>query len=390
MTSSLPARDLGSPETERGWLELFYDLVFVAAILILSHSFSHAHDGGDGLWFTGTFVAIWWIWLSMTLHANRYPDDHLGYRLVALAQMFLVALVAISASDGPDVQPRFVTIAYACLTISVALMYARAPGPGPRGSFARGRITEYVAATVIFAVAAAVPEPLRVALWVAGLGVMILPAIAHCTKYPPLNEEHLLERFAALTIIMLGEAFVKVALAADTDGFDHIDVLAVGLEFIVVFAIWSCYFDDVPEARIWASARRRATWIGAHLLLHLGIVGVAIGVARFVTFRDGQDVPTWDVAAVAIPLAGVYLGLIVISVASRRRPLRRIVELRIGAMVAVGIIVGVAEWATWFDTSWSVACFAAVAVSHAVLENRARADTRVLAESGGPNGQVRR
>lgn len=390
MTSSLPARDLGSPETERGWLELFYDLVFVAAILILSHSFSHVHDEGDGLWFVGTFVAIWWIWLSTTLHANRYPDDHVGYRLVALVQMFLVALVAISASDGPDVQPRFVSIAYACLTISVALMYARVPGPGPRGSFVRGRIAEYVGATALFALAAAMPEPVRITLWLVGLGVMMLPAIAHCAKFPPLDEEHLLERFAALTIIMCGEAFVKVALAADNDGFDHIDVLAVGLEFILVFAIWSCYFDDIPQARISASARRRAGWIGAHLVLHLGIVGVAIGVARFVTFTDGQDIPTWDVAAVAIPLAGVYLGLILVSLASRRRPLAGLVRLRIGAMVAAAVIVGVAEWATWFDTYWSVACFAAVAVVHALLEARARADTHVLAEHGGPNGQVRR
>ena len=85
---------------ERGWLDLFYDLVFVAAILILSSAFSHADESARASGSSRAFVAVWWVWLATTLHANRFPDDDVGYRLVALAQMFLVALVAIGASDG--------------------------------------------------------------------------------------------------------------------------------------------------------------------------------------------------------------------------------------------------------------------------------------------------
>ena len=174
-------------------------------------------------------------------------------------------------------------------------------GPGREDRFARRRAIEYGIAAVIFAAATPLPEAAQITFWLLGLSVMIVPAIAHCVTAPPLAEHRLLERFAALTIIMCGEAFVKVALAADSDGLDGIDVLAVGLEFVLVFAIWSCYFDDVPAAGASAEPHRRATWLGAHLLLHLGIVGMAVGVARFVTFRSGQDIPTIDVAAVAIP-----------------------------------------------------------------------------------------
>jgi low temperature requirement protein LtrA len=370
---------LGSPETERAWLELFYDLVFVAAILILSSAFSHTHDVGEGIWFASAFVGVWWVWLATTLHANRFPDDHVGYRLVALGQMFFVALVAIGASDGSDTNSAFVSLCYAALTLSIAFTYLRVPGPGPRGSFARGRIAEYLVATVVFVVAAAVPETAKVVLWLLGLGVMILPAVAHCTQAPPLEERHLLERLAALTIIMCGEAFVKVALAADTDGLDHLDVLAVGLEFVIVFGIWACYFDDIPAAGVSARPERRAGWLGSHLLLHLGIVGVAIGVARFVTLRPDQDIPTDDVAAVAVPLAAIYLGLIAISAFSRRRPLGRLARIRLGAVATAAVIVALAEWANWFDTYWSVACFAVLAVVEAGLEARARRVTTVLA-----------
>jgi low temperature requirement protein LtrA len=293
--------------------------------------------------------------------------------------MFLVALVAIGASDGSDANSEFVSLCYGGLTLSIAFTYLRVPGPGRPGSFARGRIVEYLVATAVFAAAALVPEAAKVVLWPVGLGVMILPAIAHCTKAPPLAERHLLERLAVLTIIMCGEAFVKVALAADADGLDHLDVLAVGLEFLIVFGIWLSYFDDIPAAGVSLRAERRAAWLGAHLLLHLGIVGVAIGVSRFVTLDPDRDIPTDDVAAVAVPLAAIYVGLIAISAVSRRRPLGRLVQVRLGAVAAAVLIVVLAEWASWFDTYWSVACFALVAVVEAALEARARAGTTVIA-----------
>ena len=85
----------------------------------------------------------------------------------------------------------------------------------------------------------------------------------------------------------------------------------------------------------------------------------------------------------------VYLALIVISLMSRRRPLGRMIGLRLAAIVGVGAIVGVAEWATWFDTSWSVAAFVGVAVAHAASEARARAGTVVLPADDAP-GQLRR
>jgi low temperature requirement protein LtrA len=216
--------------------------------------------------------------------------------------------------------------------------------------------------------------------------------IAHCTSLPPLDERRLLERLGALTIIMCGEAFVKVALAANADSLDGIDVVTVALEFVLVFAVWATYFDDVPRAGVSASSRGRATWLASHLLLHLGIIGVAIGVSRFVEFHPGQDVPTPDVAAVAVPLAEIYLALIIVSVVSRRRPLDRLVQVRLGAVVAVGIVVGVAEWATWFDTYWSVAAFAFVAIAEVAFEANARAGTEVLPGGvpGADPGQLRR
>ena len=164
--------------------------------------------------------------------------------------------------------------------------------------------------------------------------------------------------------------------------------MTVALEFVLVFAVWATYFDDVPRAGASESPRGRSTWLGSHLLLHLGIIGVAIGVSRFVVFHPGQDVPTPDVAAVAIPLAEILISFV-----SRRRPLDRLVLIRLTAVLGVAAVVGVAEWATWFDTYWSVAAFALVAIAEAGAESVARSRTVVLPAGSRPGadpGQVRR
>jgi len=378
--SAVPDRGVGSPQSERAWLDLFYDLVFVAAILILSSSFSHADDAGESIWFGGAFISVWWVWLATTMHANRFPADDVWYRLLTLTQMFLVAMVAIGTGDGAHAHPEFDAVCYSLLTLTVAVAYSRSGRGTDKRSFARRRALEYTIAAVIFAGAGLLPDGPRIVFWVIGLVVTIAPAIAHCTTAPPLVESQLIERLGALTIIMCGEAFVKVALVASNDTLDGIDVVSVALQFVLVFAVWAIYFDDVPFAGASASPRGRSTWLGAHLLLHLGIVGVAIGVARFVTFHPGQDIPTPDVAAVAIPLAEIYLALIIVSIVSRRRPLGGLIRIRLGAVVAVAVVVGIAEWATWFDTYWSVAAFAFVAIVEAGLEAQARAKTHVLPE----------
>jgi low temperature requirement protein LtrA len=374
-----PPPDEAIPRSyERVWLDLFYDLVFVAAVFVLSAAFSHADRVGEGLWFAGAFAAIWWIWLATTMHANRFPEDDAVIRILTVAQMFLVAVFAIGAGDGAHAHPEFDAITYGLLTFTVAATFARsARFSADQAPFARRRAIEYTIASAILVVGGVFPDRARIVIWVTGLAVTVVPAIAQNRGAKPLHEHQLLERMGALTIIMCGEAFLKVALAASEDKLDGIDIVVVAFEFVLVFAVWGTYFDDVPHAGARVETGDRSVWIGAHLLLHLGIIGMAIGVSRFVAFHPGQDVPTVDVAADAIPLALMYLALIVISAVSRRRPLGRIAAIRAVAIAAVAIVVAVAAWAPWFDTYWSVAVFAALAIGEMVAENRARNATEV-------------
>ena len=82
------------------WLELFFDLVFVAVIGVLTHKVAHLHDGH--LDYSGVvqvlliFAPIWWIWASFTLYANRYEQDDRKHGLVHLIVMGII--ISMSAT----------------------------------------------------------------------------------------------------------------------------------------------------------------------------------------------------------------------------------------------------------------------------------------------------
>lgn len=363
------------------WLELFYDLVFVAAILVLRSSFAHGHTIKHGLWITFAFVSIWWIWLATTMYTNRFRLDDTTHRVLVLLQMFLVALVAMGAADGIRRDEVFLSIDYALLVGTLAVMYARGArqGAGPR-SFARRRALEYSAAAVLFLVSAALPEGIRVSAWIVGFVVTIIPAVAYVTSvrpHPPVAEHHLVERMGAFTLIVCGEAFVKVAIVATNGSLDQIDVTVMAFQFGLVFAVWWTYFDDVPLAGLRSSRVAIESWIGGHLALQLSIVGAAIGVSKFVELAPGTHIPGEEIESVAIPLALFYVALIVIGRCARRRPQGPLDVLRVVTIALIGL-TAVATWKIdAVNVTEGVVAMTAIALVHAAIAGRLRRATTV-------------
>lgn len=67
-------------ERKVSWLELFYDLIYVAAIIQLGDGLSH-HVGPAGfLAFAALFVPIWLTWTAFTFYSNRFVIDDFGHR----------------------------------------------------------------------------------------------------------------------------------------------------------------------------------------------------------------------------------------------------------------------------------------------------------------------
>ena len=84
-------------ERHATWLELFFDLVFVASIGVITHHLVHVHHGHiefkQLLLFGIEFIPVWWIWATHTLYSNRFDTDSKGHRLASLLVMLLMAVV---------------------------------------------------------------------------------------------------------------------------------------------------------------------------------------------------------------------------------------------------------------------------------------------------------
>ncbi|HEY3674222.1 MAG TPA: low temperature requirement protein A [Acidimicrobiia bacterium] len=362
------------------WLELFYDLVFVAAILVFSSAVSHLHDASRITWVVAVFCAVWWIWLSTTMFTNRFHMADVVHRGLVLVQMILVAVVAMEARAGVRDDEVVLLCTYAALVATIALMYWRAArARGPHAVFARHQSIVHVVATFCFVGAAALPEAARIVGAAVGMAVMIAPAAWRSIRlvdFPPLDEEHLVDRLGAFTIIVCGEAFVKVAIAVSDSKIDGIDIVALTFQFILTFALWASYFEDIPFAGI--DQQRFAPWISFHLVMQLGIAGTAIGVSKLVASGFFEHLPAEDILEIMATLCLVYVGLAGIGFATRRRPRRPLLLLRLGTALVVALIGLIAWKAPWFELLEGVAMLTVAALVHAVLVARLRSRTELV------------
>jgi len=87
-------------ESHASWVELFFDLVFVVVIAVLSGNLRH-HLSAVGFWqFVALFVPCWWAWVLFTFYADRYDTDDVIHRLLMLTGMLAIISLAVNAQKA--------------------------------------------------------------------------------------------------------------------------------------------------------------------------------------------------------------------------------------------------------------------------------------------------
>ncbi len=79
-------------ERQASWLELFFDLVLVAAVAALARQLHEDHSLEGLAVFAGLFVPVWWTWWGFTWYSSAFNADD-GVTRVA----FLVAMAGVGA-----------------------------------------------------------------------------------------------------------------------------------------------------------------------------------------------------------------------------------------------------------------------------------------------------
>ncbi|PWT79605.1 MAG: low temperature requirement protein A [Blastocatellia bacterium] len=311
------------------WLELFFDLVFVAAVSQVAAPLHDDYTLHGLLRLTPLFVLIWCAWTGHSVFATRFDTDDAAQRGLTLLQMFAVTIMAANARDALDSRSSAgFAAAYGVMRLILVAQYARARAV-PR---ARGLATRYLTghgcAALMWLGSALVPPPVRFIIWIGAfaldLGTPWL-LVEHSVALPP-DPSHLPERFGLFTLILLGESVVALMRGVESQEYWPVEAATSALlGMCLLFVLWWWYFDGIGAAEAQPVHSRRDAmrfhlWSYAHFPLSLAIVVLGVGIERSVTAAAQRPLDDADVTLIADAAAVVVAAMAVIAGARRHRP----------------------------------------------------------------------
>ena len=276
---------LGRPDSERraGWLELFYDLVYIAAVIELGSYFHGELTPLGTLRYVFLFLIVWWSWSGTTYYENRFLADDALHRLLVFLQIFFVGSLASSIPRAFGEAAAVFALSYAALRVVLIVMYARAYRAVPNS---RPLIRNYTAGfslgILCFILSAFVPAPWTYVLWGLGIGAEVAIHMLFGTQGLeqrfPFNIAHLSERYALFIIIVLGDSFIKAIGRTAEEGVGPNTYIFGAAGVLMTVSLWWIYFDDVAEAALRQGRASLTSWVYAHFPLSVAIVGFGVAV----------------------------------------------------------------------------------------------------------------
>jgi low temperature requirement protein LtrA len=325
------------------WLELFFDLVFVAAVGQLAAALSSEPTPTRFFEFLGLFVPVWWAWMGYTFYANRFDTDDLPYRLLTLLGMFGVAVLATTVPGVFKGQTIGFPLAYVGVRSVLLILYERARRHVPEArALSRTFLIAFGFANVVWLVSLALPRPWNYVLWGCALVVELSAPVLAWRQIPqaPIHPRHIPERFGLLTLIVLGESVFAVVVGVSRVSWDLPSATAAVAGFLVAAALWWIYFDFLDEAAV----SRRGIFSGLvyvymHYFIVVGLAALGAGVKMGILAAGGDDHYSGTAWVLCGGLAMTMLGLATIELVSPPRILDEDFWLRVATLLLALVLV---------------------------------------------------
>ena len=365
---SRPPRPHGEVIADRtvSFLELFYDLVYVAVIAQAAHHLAeHVTARGIGE-FALIFSMIWIAWVNGSLYVELHGRDDGRTRSLVFVQMGILAWLAVFTADAAgETGPAFALV-YAAFLALMTWQWNEVRRQDPdefmvvTGRYRAGMVVS----TVAIVASAFLPSDARLVVWTAFVGAWIVGIVFAGRSDVGLSAgmtptDSLVERFGLFTIIVLGEVIFGVVDGLSVAEHDATTIVTGVLALILGFGFWYIYFDVVGRRLPRTDGRSLANWILSHLPVTLSIAAAGAGLSSLIAHAHDTTTPE----ATAWLLAGsVALGLLALIVieralvdAERLRGVYRPLSLAMAGGAAAAIIVGWARPAPWLLAAFLVA-----------------------------------
>jgi low temperature requirement protein LtrA len=271
---------LAEPERRASWLELFFDLCFVVAVGAVAHTL-HDEPTIEGIaLFVALFIPVWWSWMEYAWYATSFPEAGAFNRFGAFAAMLTVLAMATQVGTASHGDPRGFILAFIVFHAIVVALFLRAAQLYPgRHAFSIRYAAGFGLAAAIWLVSLALPEGMRLWMWVAALAVdLVTPWMAVLTVVErTFDVSHIPERYGLFTIIVLGEAIIAVARSMSEAQWTPAVIAAVA-GFAIAVVIWWAYFAH-PHAELLERGRLASfIWGYGHIFVWMGIVINGVGI----------------------------------------------------------------------------------------------------------------
>lgn len=339
-------------------LELFFDLVFVFALVQVT-GFMAADLSWHGL-LRGLLILglLWWSWVCYSWLGNMIKADEGAGRLALLAGMAAMFVLALSIpeafNDAPGGLPGPVVIAvcyFAFRAIHLLLFWILSrDDPGLRAQLYRF-LPSMLAATVLLLVAAMAGGAVQTGLWAAAvLADYLGNFLGGAGGWRLRSIDHFAERHRRIVLVALGVSLAGVGAGVTGVAVSTGIVLAALPGLGLAAALWWAYFDvaallaqravaALPDPHRVRVARDAYTYL--HLPLIAGIVLTTLGLKKVLEYAgDTEHDLTYPLTgpALAALLGGVVLYLLA-QVGFKLRTMGTVNPYRgAGAVILLGLV----------------------------------------------------
>lgn len=294
------------------WLELFFDLVFVAVIGVVTHDLAHTHDGHIGaeqlIRFPLVFIPVWWIWMTHTLYANRFDKDNREHRLFSLAIMAIMVVWSTFAESSLGGNFLYFAVLYSVVRLMLALLYWTAHKEAKAELVFTKELSVAISLGAVISLLSIFFEGVaKFVVFYFGIiiDVVLQIRLRDTLHKKPIDRTHFVERIGLLAIIILGESVIAMVASLSHEHWNALDVISAGTGFMLIGMIWWIYFDSFP---VLERAKRLTTGnvlIYTHLLLCMGLLILANMIRH--TILGDLDQATFGLLAIT-GLVFFYLG----------------------------------------------------------------------------------
>ena len=339
------------------WLELFYDLIFVALIGEIAHNLNRDVSLSGFLRFIMLFTTIWWSWVSSTLYSTRFDTDDPIHRFLTSIQMFCIAMLAVNVHNVWGESSASFAFFYALVRFLNFIEYQPALH---YITIARKLTAKFVISSgivgAIWLVSVFVPVPLRYGLWLLALIVdfatpLLIGQLS--AQFAP-HTSHLPERFGLFIIIVLGESIIGVVNGVVQQQWNVSLILPLACGVSIAFSLWWIYFDNLGGSAI-ESARACSRklwayqlWLYMHLPLAISLTATGVGIEKTISRVPSLIIPETERWLICLAVAMCLLSLGVINftgliASNQRKRCKTRIAYRLGsaALIIILAIAGI-------------------------------------------------